>query len=73
MFARGLVNYSLDELRRIAGIKTEQIASVLGYCPYEEVVHRDNLAVISRDGPINTQSRISRDETAPDNAAAIPK
>jgi hypothetical protein len=48
VFARGLVNYSLDELRRIAGIKTEQIAAVLGYCPYEEVVHRDNLAVISR-------------------------
>ncbi|MFM7291259.1 MAG: glutamate 5-kinase [Planctomycetia bacterium] len=48
VFARGLVNYSLDELARIAGIKTEQIAGVLGYCPYEEVVHRDNLAVISR-------------------------
>ena len=73
VFARGLVNYSLDELRQIAGIKTEQIATVLGYCPYEEVVHRDNLAVISRDGPINTESRISRDKTAPDNAAAIPK
>jgi glutamate 5-kinase len=48
VFARGLVNYSLDELERIAGIKTEQIAGVLGYCPYEEVVHRDNLAIISR-------------------------
>jgi hypothetical protein len=67
------VNYSLDDLRRIAGIKTEQIAAVLGYCPSEDVVHRDNLAVISRDGPINTKSRISRDETAPDNAAAIPE
>jgi len=64
VFARGLVNYSLDELRRIAGIKTEKIAAVLGYCPYEEVVHRDNLAVISR---------ISRDETAPNNDAAHPQ
>ena len=27
----------------------ERIAEVLGYCPYEEVIHRDNLAVISRD------------------------
>jgi hypothetical protein len=35
---------------------------VLGSFPYEEVVHRDNLAVISRDGP---------DETAPDNGAAM--
>jgi glutamate 5-kinase len=48
-FARGLVNYSLEELRRIAGLKTDRIATVLGYCPYEEVVHRDNLAVIDHD------------------------
>ncbi|MBU6276753.1 MAG: glutamate 5-kinase [Planctomycetes bacterium] len=48
-FARGLVNYPADELRRIAGLKTEAIASVLGYCPYDEVVHRDNLAVINRE------------------------
>ncbi|MEI6256082.1 MAG: glutamate 5-kinase [Planctomycetota bacterium] len=52
VFARGLVNYPVDELRRIAGLKTEGIAAVLGYCPYDEVVHRDNLAVISRDGPL---------------------
>jgi len=49
VFARGLVNYSHDELRQIAGLKTEQIAGVLGYCPYEEVMHRDNLAVICRN------------------------
>ncbi|MFM1997631.1 MAG: Glutamate 5-kinase [Planctomycetota bacterium] len=50
VFARGLVNYSSDELEKIAGLKTEKIASALGYCPYEEVVHRDNLAIISRSG-----------------------
>ena len=48
-FARGLVNYPDAELRRIAGLKTDRIAEVLGYCPYEEVIHRDNLAVICRD------------------------
>ena len=48
VFARGLVNYSAGELRRIAGLRTEQIAEVLGSIPYEEVVHRDNLAVIDR-------------------------
>ncbi len=48
-FARGLVNYPADDLRRIGGLKTEAIAAVLGYCPYEEVVHRDNLAVIARE------------------------
>ncbi len=50
-FARGLVNYPVADLRRIAGLKTERIADVLGYCPYEEVVHRDNLAIISREEP----------------------
>ena len=48
-FARGLVNYPADELARVAGLRTERIAEVLGYCPYEAVIHRDNLAVISRD------------------------
>lgn len=47
-FARGLVNYPARELSRIAGLRTERIAEVLGYCPYEEVIHRDNLAVVSR-------------------------
>ena len=49
IFARGLVNYPADDLRRIVGLRAERIADVLGYCPYEEVVHRDNLAVIVRD------------------------
>jgi glutamate 5-kinase len=44
-FARGLTNYSADDVLRIKGLKTDQIAVALGHCPYEEVVHRDNLAV----------------------------
>lgn len=47
-FARGLVNYPAAELARIAGLRTERIAAVLGYCPYDEVIHRDNLAVVAR-------------------------
>ncbi|MFM1903119.1 MAG: Glutamate 5-kinase [Planctomycetota bacterium] len=50
-FARGLVNYPATDLARIVGLRTERIAQVLGYCPYEEVIHRDNLTVISRDAP----------------------
>jgi glutamate 5-kinase len=50
VFARGLVNYPAADLRRIAGLRTERIAEVLGSTPYAEVVHRDNLAVIDRDG-----------------------
>jgi glutamate 5-kinase len=46
-FARGLTNYGSEELRRIAGQPTERIIEVLGHCPYDEVVHRDNLAITS--------------------------
>lgn len=52
VFARGLVNYSADELQQIQGLKTDRIAAVLGYCPYDEVIHRDNLAVVRRDGSV---------------------
>jgi len=44
--ARGLVNYSADEMRRIAGQHTGQIEQILGYHPYDEAVHRDNLIVL---------------------------
>jgi glutamate 5-kinase len=44
-FARGLTNYSAADARRIAGLRSQQIAEVLGAVPYEEVVHRDNLVV----------------------------
>jgi glutamate 5-kinase len=46
-FARGLCNYGSDELKRIAGQSSERIIEILGYRPYEEVVHRDNLAILS--------------------------
>ncbi len=44
-FARGLINYSLSDMRRIKGLQTDTIADALGRCPYEEVIHRDNLLV----------------------------
>jgi len=45
-FARGLTNYSAEMVRRIKGLRTEQIAQVLGKFPYDEVVHRDNMVVV---------------------------
>jgi glutamate 5-kinase len=44
-FARGLSNYAADDANRILGLRSEQIAQVLGSVPYEELVHRDNLVV----------------------------
>jgi glutamate 5-kinase len=44
-FARGLTNYSSTDVRLIKGAKTERIAEALGHCPYEEVIHRNNMVV----------------------------
>jgi glutamate 5-kinase len=45
-FARGLINYGSEEMRRIAGQTKERIVEVLGHRPYDEIVHRDNLATM---------------------------
>jgi glutamate 5-kinase len=45
-FARGLVNYSRDEVEKIKGLKSLEIAAVLGHKPYDEVIHRDNLVLL---------------------------
>jgi glutamate 5-kinase len=45
-FARGLSNYASKDLERIKGLKTTQIEQVLGHKPSDEVVHRDNLAIL---------------------------
>ncbi len=46
--ARGLINYHAEEMRKIAGHPSDQIVQLLGHCPYEEVVHRDNLVALAR-------------------------
>jgi len=43
--ARGLTNYSSEEVQKIKGLRTSQIAQVLGQCPYDEVVHRNNMVL----------------------------
>ena len=43
--ARGLTNYANEEVERIRGLRTDQVAELLGTCDFEEVVHRDKLAV----------------------------
>lgn len=46
VFARGLSAYEDAELRRIAGRKSSDIESILGYRYLDEAVHRDDLAVL---------------------------
>ncbi|HWR73778.1 MAG TPA: PUA domain-containing protein, partial [Nitrospirota bacterium] len=46
VFARGLAKYSSDDLDRIKGLKTSQIAGVLGHKDYDEAIHRDDLVIL---------------------------
>lgn len=46
VIACGLANYSAHDIARIKGLRSSQIASVLGSKPYDEVVHRDNLVIL---------------------------
>jgi glutamate 5-kinase len=43
--ARGLANYSSEEVALILGKHSSAIEQLLGYCDYDEVIHRDNLAL----------------------------
>jgi glutamate 5-kinase len=45
-FARGLVNYSAQELDQIKGLHTSNIEKVLGYKAYDEIIHRDDLVLL---------------------------
>jgi glutamate 5-kinase len=44
--ARGLVNYSAAETRRILGAPTVEIEARLGYIDAPELIHRDNLVLL---------------------------
>jgi glutamate 5-kinase len=43
--ARGLTNYSSEDVERIRGKKTQEVRALLAEGAYDEVVHRDNLVV----------------------------
>jgi glutamate 5-kinase len=44
--ARGLVNFSAEEMALILGAGTDEIAARLGYPGALEVIHRDDLVVL---------------------------
>jgi glutamate 5-kinase len=45
MLGIGLVNYSSSEIKKIMGLKSNRIKQVLGHKSYDEIIHRDNLAI----------------------------
>jgi glutamate 5-kinase len=44
--ARGLINYSAEESRRIMGRPSGDIEAILGYVDEPELIHRDNLVLL---------------------------
>jgi len=55
-FGRGLANYGRDEVEKIKGLKSDDIAGVLGAKPYDEVIHRDNLVILEAP-PVSASER----------------
>ncbi|CAD7846684.1 MAG: Glutamate 5-kinase (EC 2.7.2.11) / RNA-binding C-terminal domain PUA [Olavius algarvensis Delta 4 endosymbiont] len=45
----GLVNYSAADIQKIKGLKTDAVEQCLGEKPYDEVIHRDNLALTYKE------------------------
>jgi glutamate 5-kinase len=48
----GLVNYCASDIRKIMGLKSGKIKKYLGHKSYDEVIHRDNLAITCDIKPI---------------------
>jgi len=44
--AKGLVNYSSVETKKICGISSDEIESILGFVNEVNIIHRDNLVVL---------------------------
>lgn len=45
-FARGLVNYGAEEIEKLRGAKSGEIEARLGYKYADEIIHRDDLALL---------------------------
>ncbi len=46
IIARGVVNYSHNEVRQLYKTPSKQISNILGYAGEAEIIHRDNLVVL---------------------------
>lgn len=49
VIARGIVNYSSDEIKLIKGLKTSEIEGVLHHKEYDEVIHANNMVIIKEE------------------------
>ena len=49
VIARGLCNYTAEEMRLIMGHASGDIEAILGFHDFSSVIHRDNLVVIKEE------------------------
>ena len=49
VIAQGLTDYSSDQVKIIKGKKTKDIAALLDGDYYDEVIHRDNMAILEKE------------------------
>ncbi|MBQ2644740.1 glutamate 5-kinase [bacterium] len=45
-FARGMVNYSCADCKKIIGVHSEKILEILGYKNYDAIITRDNIVIL---------------------------
>lgn len=50
LLGQGLVNYGDEDMRRIAGHPTEDIAGILGHMTAEEAIHRNDMVLFDTQG-----------------------
>ncbi len=50
LIAKGLVNYSVQEVEKIKGQRSFKIKKILGYTYGDELVHRDQLVILTQAG-----------------------
>lgn len=44
--ARGIVNYSAEDCKKIAGAQSEEISKILGHKNYDAIITRDNITIL---------------------------
>jgi len=50
--ARGMTNYDSESMGKILRQKSREIENILGECPYEEAIHRDNMQILLSENDV---------------------
>ncbi|MDQ6964287.1 MAG: glutamate 5-kinase [Mariprofundales bacterium] len=70
--ARGLANYTAEEMRLLCGLASDQIETKIGYVDYTSMIHRDNMVItrVASRSPGTTEGSTVRKHGVTKSAAA---